>query len=214
MKILLQVVGAALLVTVAAAQNAPQGTSNNAQQGTHPVQQQSPAVNNATASIPVIPGVSVTDTSNKGEARISKEVRHELLMLPYYTLFDDLRYRVNGYSVELLGDVINPTLKTDAEKAVKNIEGVEQVINHINILPPSPMDDRIRQQVARAVFGADGLSRYGWEAAPSIHIIVNGGHVKLTGVVGNEGDKNLAGIRANGVPGVFSVENNLVVSKG
>jgi hyperosmotically inducible periplasmic protein len=114
----------------------------------------------------------------------------------------------------LLGDVINPTLKTDAEKAVKNIEGVEQVINHINILPPSPMDDRIRQQVARAVFGADGLSRYGWEAAPSIHIIVNGGHVKLTGVVGNEGDKNLAGIRANGVPGVFSVENNLVVSKG
>jgi hyperosmotically inducible protein len=215
MKVLLGVIGTAVLATVAVAQNAPQGSSNNAQQGTHPVQQQSQAVNNATSAIPVIPGFKVTDTStNKGEARISKEVRHELLMLPYYTLFDDLRYRVNGYTVELLGDVINPTLKTDAEKAVKDIEGVEQVVNHINVLPPSPMDDQIRQRVARAVFSAGGLSRYGWEAAPSIHVIVNRGHVKLTGVVSNEGDKTLAGIRANEVPGVFSVENDLVVEKG
>jgi hyperosmotically inducible protein len=205
---------AAALLSVAAGQSTQTTPSSNAQQGTHPEQQQSPAVNNATAAIPVIPGYSVTDTSNKGEARISKEVRHELLMLPYYSLFDDLRYRVNGYTVELLGDVINPTLKGDAEKAVKGIEGVEQVVNHINVLPPSPNDDRIRQQVARAVFGTDGLSRYGWEAAPSIHVIVNGGHVKLTGVVSNEGDKNLAGLKANGVPGVFSVENDLVVQKG
>ena len=214
MKVLAGAIAATLLVTVAAAQGAQQAPTSNAQQGTHPVHPQSPAVNNATASTPVIPGYSVTDTStNKGEARISKEVRHELLMLPYYTLFDDLRYRVNGYTVELLGDVINPTLKGDAEKAVKGIEGVEQVVNHINVLPPSPMDDRIRQQVARSVFSAGGLSRYGWEAAPSIHVIVNRGHVKLTGVVSNEGDKTLAGMRANQVPGVFSVANDLVVQK-
>jgi hyperosmotically inducible periplasmic protein len=116
--------------------------------------------------------------------------------------------------VELLGDVINPTLKTDAERAVKGIEGVEQVVNHINVLPPSSLDDRIRREVARAVFSADGLSRYGWEAAPSIHVIVNGGHVRLTGIVSSDGDKTLAGMRANQVPGVFSVENNLVVQKG
>src|SRR3954469_16330761 len=191
MRILAGFVMAGVLVSLAAGQSTPATPSSagqstqttypsNAQQGTHPVPQQSPAVNNATSAIPVIPGVNVNDTStNKGEARISKEVRHELLMLPYYTVFDDLRYRVNGYTVELLGNVVNATLKGDAEKAVKNIEGVEQVVNHINILPPSPMDDRIRQQVARAVFGTDGLSRYGWEAAPSIHVIVNSGHVTL-----------------------------------
>jgi hyperosmotically inducible protein len=215
MRIFAEIIAAAVLVTVAAGQSTQGTPSSNAQQGTHEEQKQSPAVNNATSATPVIPGYSVTDTStNKGEARISKEVRHELLMLPRYTLFDDLRYRVNGYTVELLGDVINPTLKGDAENAVKRIEGVEQVVNHINILPPSPNDDRIRRQIARAVFEADGLSRYGWEAAPSIHVIVNGGHVKLTGVVDSTGDKNLAGIRANQVPGVFSVQNDLVVVKG
>lgn len=214
MRIIGGILVAAVLVTVAAGQST-QAPSNNAQQGQRGVQQQSPAVNNATSAAPVIPGYSVTDTStNKGEARISKEVRHELAMLPYYTLFDDLRYRVNGYTVELLGDVVNPSLKTDAEKAVKSIEGVEQVINHINVLPPSPNDDRIRRQVARAVFSTGGLSRYSWEAAPSIHVVVNGGHVKLTGVVDTPGDKTLAGMAANQVPGVFSVENDLLVVKG
>jgi hyperosmotically inducible periplasmic protein len=214
MRMLAGIMVAAVLVTVAAGQSTQTTPSNNAAQG-RPAPQQAPAVNNATAAAPVIPGYSVTDTStNKGEARISKEVRHELAMLPYYTLFDDLRYRVNGYTVELLGNVVNPSLKGDAEKAVKDIEGVEQVVNHINILPPSPMDDRIRQQVARAVFNADGLSRYAWEAAPSIHIVVNNGHVTLTGVVDNSGDKTLAGMRANQVPGIFSVQNDLLVAKG
>jgi hyperosmotically inducible protein len=221
MKMIAGVMAVAILAGVAGAQSGQQQSgqqmpSSNAQQGSQPATQgQMSGASNATASTPVIPGTTITDTSmNKGEARISKEVRHELAMLPYYTLFDDLRYRVSGYTVELLGDVVNASLKTDAERAVKDIEGVEQVINHINILPPSPMDDRIRQQVARAVFGADGLSRYAWEAAPSIHVIVNSGRVRLTGVVDNSGDKTLAGIRANGVPGIFSVQNDLVVAQG
>jgi hyperosmotically inducible protein len=175
--------------------------------------QSTPAnINDVTGAIPVIPGVEITGP-NRGETRIAREVRHELLMLPFYSLFDDLRYRVNGGTVELLGDVINPTLKSDAESAVKKIEGVEKVENKINILPPSPMDDRIRQATARAIFSFGGLSRYGWEAAPSIHIIVRNGHTTLLGVVDSEADKNAAGIRANSVPGVFSVDNRLFVAK-
>lgn len=167
----------------------------------------------ATAAIPVIPGVKVSDEGlTKAEARIKREVRHELLMIPYYTLFDDLRYRVNGYTVELLGEVNNPVIKTDAENAVKKIEGVELVTNHIEVLPPSPADQRIREAAARRIFGFDGLSRYGWEAAPSIHIIVKNGHLRLIGVVDSKSDKNAAGIQANSIPGVFSVENNLVVA--
>src|SRR5512147_2243353 len=109
-------------------------------------------------------------------------------MLPYYTLFDDLRYRVNGTTVELLGNVNNGSLKSDAENVVKKIEGVEKVENKISILPPSSMDDRIRRATARSIFSFDGLSRYGWEAAPSIHIIVNNGHTTLLGVVDSEAD--------------------------
>lgn len=171
------------------------------------------SVNAVTESVPVIPGVVEIKGPNRGETRIAREVRHELLMLPYYSLFDDLRYRVNGSTVDLLGDVVNPSLKSDAARAVKGIEGVEKVDNQINILPPSPSDDRIRQRTAREIFSFGGLSRYGWEAAPSIHIIVKNGHTTLLGVVDSEADKNAAGIRANGVPGVFSVTNNLVVAK-
>lgn len=169
-------------------------------------------LNDFTGSIPVIPGIEIQGP-NRGEARIAREVRHELLMLPYYTLFDDLRYKVNGSTVELLGNVNNGTLKSDAENVVKKIEGVEKVENKINILPPSSQDDRIRRATARAIFSFGGLSRYGWEAAPSIHIIVKNGHTTLLGVVDNESDKNAAGLRANGVPGVFSVENQLQVVK-
>ncbi|MGE5112017.1 MAG: BON domain-containing protein [Acidobacteriaceae bacterium] len=178
--------------------------------------QQKPAsaegnLNEMTGSIPVIPGIQI-EGPNRGEARIAREVRHELLMLPYYTLFDDLRFKVNGDAVELLGNVNNPTLKSDAENVVKKIEGVSKVDNKINVLPPSSMDDRIRRATARAIFSYDGLSRYGWEAAPSIHIIVNNGHTTLLGVVDSEADKNAAGLRANGVPGVFSVDNKLQVA--
>ena len=145
---------------------------------------------------------------------LSAQVRHELVMLPYYNVFDDLAYRVDGSTVYLYGDVTRPTLKADAERAVQHIEGVTTVVNNINVLPLSPFDNQTRRAVYRAVFGYGGLYRYAMGANPSIHIIVDNGHVKLVGVVGTQADKNIAGIRANGVPGVFSVQNDLRVAQG
>ena len=140
-----------------------------------------------------------------------KEVRHQLLLLPYYSVFDNLLYKVDGDKVTLMGQVVRPTLKSDAENVVKEIEGVSAVNNEIQVLPVSPMDDQLRRAVYRAIYGDTVLSRYGMSALPSIHIIVNNGQVTLEGVVDSESDKNLANIRANGVPNVFSVTNNLVV---
>jgi hyperosmotically inducible protein len=151
--------------------------------------------------------------SDKAVQRIQKEVRHELLMLPYLDVFDNLAFKVDGYNVTLLGSVTRPTLKSDAEKVVKGIEGVEKVDNQIEVLPPSPMDDRLRLQLYRAIYGYPGLEKYAMPVNKPIRIIVNGGHVKLEGVVDNEADKNAAGIRAKGVPGIFSVDNNLQVVK-
>jgi len=146
------------------------------------------------------------------EVRIAHEVRHRLVMLPYYGVFDDLAFRLEGGTVTLLGAVTRPVLKSDAENTVKRIEGVTQVIDEIKVLPPSPMDDQIRRSVFRAIYGDPALStRYGFRAVPSIHIIVENGHVTLEGVVANEMDKNLCNLRANGVPNVFSVTNDLRV---
>jgi osmotically-inducible protein OsmY len=143
--------------------------------------------------------------------RISREVYHELVMLPQLTIFDHLSYKVDGSTVTLMGQVRNAVLKDEAGSAVKKIEGVQNVDNQIQILPPSPNDDRIRRQVARAIFNDDRLFPYSMGSVPPIHIIVNGGHVTLEGNVNSQGDKNEAGIRANSVPGVFSVQNNLRV---
>jgi hyperosmotically inducible protein len=143
--------------------------------------------------------------------RVEREVRHELVMLPYYGVFDNLAFKVDGSTVTLMGQVTRPTLKSDAEKVVKDIEGVERVVNNIEVLPLSPNDDKIRLAVYRAIYGDTALNRYGLQAVPPIHIIVNNGKVTLEGVVANEGDKNIANIRANGVPGVFGVTNNLRV---
>jgi hyperosmotically inducible protein len=151
------------------------------------------------------------EKSQRGQSNITKEVRHELVMLPYYGVFDNLQYRVEGDRVTLFGAVTRPTLKSDAEKAVKGIEGVKRVDNEIEVLPLSSMDDNIRFAVYRAVYGDPGLSRYSYQAVPSIHILVKNGNVTLEGFVANEGDKNIAGIRANTVPGVFSVKNNLQI---
>jgi hyperosmotically inducible protein len=154
------------------------------------------------------------DAANPGQARLLKEVRHELVMLPYYNVFDNLSYRVNGSTVTLMGQVTRPTLKSDAGNVVKRLEGVTQVDNQIEVLPLSPNDDQIRYAVYRAIYGNSALStRYGYQAVPSIHIIVRNGNVNLEGVVANEGDKNIANIQANGVSGVFSVTNNLRVEK-
>ena len=145
--------------------------------------------------------------------RIQKEVRHELVMLPFLTVFDNLAFKVDGYDVTLLGQVTKPTLKSDAEGAVKRIEGVEKIDNQIEVLPLSPMDDRLRQNLYRAIYGYPALQRYAMPVLKPIRIIVKNGHVTLEGVVDSEADKNIAGIRANGVHGTFSVTNNLVVAK-
>jgi hyperosmotically inducible protein len=144
------------------------------------------------------------------ETRIAREVRHQLLMLPYYGVFDDLAFFTAGSTVTLVGEVTRPTLKSAAENVTKHVEGVTEVINKIEVLPPSPMDDQIRAAEYRAIYGDPSLStRYGFRALPSIHIIVKNGHVTLEGVVANEGDKNLVHMRANSVPNVFSVTDNL-----
>jgi hyperosmotically inducible protein len=150
-----------------------------------------------------------------GVKRVIKEVHHELVMLPYYGVFDNFAYKVdpNG-TVTLLGAVTRPTLKSDAENAVKRIEGVEHVDNQIDVLPPSPADDRIRRATYKAIYGNTVLSRYALQAVPPIHIIVKNGNVTLEGAVGAEMDKTVAGTQANGVSGVFSVKNNLLVDNG
>jgi BON domain len=145
-------------------------------------------------------------------AYLTRQVGHELRMLPYYSIYDDLSYRVDGGTVTLYGYVVRPILKSDAENVVKHIEGVEQVVNRVEVLPLSGFDNSIRRREARAIYGFPSLQRYGLGTQPSIHIIVNNGHVTLTGVVDNQADKNVAYIQANSVPGVFSVTNNLRVA--
>jgi hyperosmotically inducible protein len=153
-----------------------------------------------------------TGVDQKSLNRIYKEVRHELVMLPYYGVFDNLAYKVDpDGTVTLLGQVARPALKSDAENAVKHIEGVEKVVNHIEVLPTSINDDRIRRDAYRAIYGNDVLSQYQMRAVPPIHIIVNNGHLTLEGVVARDMDKQIAGVQANSVPGAFSVTNNLVV---
>jgi hyperosmotically inducible protein len=150
---------------------------------------------------------------SQDQGRIMQEVRHQLVMLPYYSIFDDLAFRVDGSTVTLLGEVTNPVLKSDAENVVKRVEGVTQVNTQIKVLPLSPMDWQIRRAEFRAIYGDPQIGdRYGHQALPGIHIIVDNGNVKLEGVVENQGDKNLINIRANTVPNVFHVENDLQVA--
>jgi hyperosmotically inducible periplasmic protein len=150
-------------------------------------------------------------SGNRAQDRITREVRHELVMLPYYGVFDNLTYRVDGSAVTLMGQVTRPTLKSDAGNVVKGVEGVERVDNKIQVLPLSSMDDGLRLALYRAIYGHPGLDRYSLQAVPPIHIVVENGKVTLEGVVANQSDKDMAGIRANGVSGVFSVVNNLRV---
>jgi hyperosmotically inducible protein len=146
------------------------------------------------------------------ENRIAREVRHQLVMLPYYGVFDDIAFRVDSGKVTLLGAVTRPTLKSDAENVVKRVEGVTDVVNNIEVLPLSPMDDQIRMAEYRAIYGDPILStRYGFRALPSIHIIVKNGHVTLLGVVDSESDRTIAEMKARMVPGTFEVKNELIV---
>ena len=145
--------------------------------------------------------------------RITREVRHELVMLPYYSVFDNLAYQVQpDGTVVLMGQVVRPTLKQDAEARVRKIEGVERIENKLEVLPTSINDDRLRQTLYRAIYGHNALSKYAVEAVPSIHIIVKNGQATLEGEVMNEMDKNIAYMQASSVPGVFKVTNNLRVA--
>ena len=145
--------------------------------------------------------------SEKSLSRVRKEVRHELVTLPYYGVFDNLAYRVapDG-TVTLVGQVTRPSLKTDAERVAKDIEGVKKIVNELEVLPLSTSDDQLRMALFRAIYSSEGLNRYALQAVPSIHILVKNGDVALEGVAATEADKNLAGIQANTVPGVFSVK--------
>jgi len=154
-------------------------------------------------------GSAIVSSGTKAQDRIVREVRHELVMLPYYGVFDNLTYRVDGTTVTLMGQVTKPTLKSDAGNVVKGIEGVERVDNKIQVLPLSSMDDGLRLAEYRAIYGTPGLDRYAMQAVPPIHIIVDNGKVTLEGVVSTQADKDTAGVRANTVSGVFSVTNNL-----
>ena len=156
-------------------------------------------------------GFAANHTGEAGERRLEKEVRRELVTLPFYSLFDHFAFRVEGYTVTLMGKVSSPTLKSDAENVVKRIEGVEKVVNEIKVLPLSPNDDELRLRLYRAIYGHSVLQTLAIRAVPPIHIIVEKGDVTLEGVVASEMQKNIAGIQANGVPGVFSVTNNLRV---
>ncbi len=145
--------------------------------------------------------------------RIVREVRHELVTLPYYGVFDWLTYEVqNDGTVVLRGEVVRPSTKSDAEGRVKEIDGVGRVVNQIDVLPNSPSDDRLRLALYRSIYGFNSpLFRYATQSVPSIHIVVNRGHVTLKGVAANRGDAQLAYVRARGVPGSFSVKNELVI---
>ena len=161
--------------------------------------------------MPIAQGAVSTAQGKGGLSKLEKEVRHELVMLPYFGVFDNLEFQVSedGKHVTLSGQVTRPTLRSDAGRVVERMEGVQRVTNNIEVLPLSSMDDRTRLAVAQTLFRDSVLSRYSWGAVPPIHIIVKNGHVTLQGMVATETDKNIATIRANGVFGVFSVTNDL-----
>jgi hyperosmotically inducible protein len=157
--------------------------------------------------------ISTAPAAEQELSRIERQIRKELVTLPFYGVFDNLSFKVQGSEVTLMGQVTRPTLKTSAERVVMSVEGVKKVDNQIEVLPNSPNDDSIRRAVYRAVYSQSALQRYQIRAVPPIHIIVKNGNVTLEGVVATEADKNIAGVQANGVSGVFSVKNNLSVEQ-
>ena len=144
---------------------------------------------------------------------LTEQVRHKLAMIPWYSVFDNLEYRVDGDTITLMGQVTRPVIKDEAEFSVKKIEGVKVVENQIEVLPPSPFDDQVRRNEYRSIYSFGPLQPYALGVNPGIHIIVKGGNVTLEGVVRTQADKDAANIRARSVPGVFAVKNNLRVEK-
>jgi hyperosmotically inducible protein len=167
--------------------------------------------------IAVIAVLSVLTPAQRKDSRtlrMEADIERELFMLPNYSVFDFLAFRIEpGGTVRLLGQVIRPTLKADAERRLKRVEGIEQVINDIEVLPASPGDDAIRLAVARNIYNSTALDRYGFQSQPPIHIIVKQGRVTLEGVVDSESDKTVAGLKAREITGVFEVKNNLSIAQ-
>lgn len=163
----------------------------------------------ATVLLTIVPAVAIAQGAI--DPQLSRRVRRELVTLPYYGVFDNLGYSINGGNVTLYGQVVRPTTRSDAERRVKKIAGVTRVVNNIKVLPLSRFDDQIRAATFRSIANMGGLHRYLRGTNPSIHIVVDRGHVTLEGVVSGSGDRTLAYHAANRVPGVFSVRNNLRV---
>ena len=148
------------------------------------------------------------------QARLVQEVRHELVMLPNYSLFDNLEFQITGVdTVVLSGQVARPILKSEAEDVIRKLERVGKVVNNIEVLPVSPQDDRLRIAAYRTIYGKPGMDKYAIQAVPPIHIIVKNGRITLAGTVGSQMDKDLAGMAAQGISGTFGVTNNLAVKK-
>ena len=165
------------------------------------------------AASSAVPEQDRTASSAKYSSYLNKEVHHRLAMLPWYGVFDNLAYNINGTEVTLTGQVVRPVTKSDALGSVRRIEGVTKVIDNITVLPPSDFDNQIRRAEYRAIFSEAQLSGYSMGVNPSIRIIVDNGHVTLVGYVDNETDVHLATLRANSVPNVFSVTNELKVAR-
>jgi hyperosmotically inducible periplasmic protein len=159
----------------------------------------------------VAKSVSSSANDGPGSAQLAKKVRSKLVTLPYYGVFDNLAYSIDGGRVTLHGQVVRPSTRSDAERSVARIEGVTQVVNKIKVLPLSGFDDSVRRNTYRALSRSGGLYRYFMGTNPSIHIIVDRGHVTLVGTVNTRMDSQLAYVAANGVSGAFSVTNNLQV---
>ncbi len=157
------------------------------------------------------PGTPTETLSPESFQKLANKVRHELVMLPYYDVYDNLYFRIDGRTVTLLGQTPNATTKSSAGNVVKHIEGVDKVINNIELLPPSPADERIRRATYRAIYSYGPLFKYSHAPVPPIHIIVKNGRITLEGIVDSESDKQIAGMQANQVPGTFQVTNNLRV---
>ena len=156
---------------------------------------------------------AASDLSPEAQQKIVQEIRHQILMLPYYGVFDNLGFRLQGRTVILEGQVATSSLKPDTERAVKKIEGVDKVVNNIQVLPPSPMDNQVRQAVYNAIYKYPALFKYANLPIAPIRIIVKNARVTLYGVVDNETDKNMCTMRVNQVPSVLSVTNELRVVK-
>lgn len=150
-------------------------------------------------------------SAEQSPSSLSHEIHHQLLELPFYSVFDFISFTLEGHKVTLSGQVVRHTLKNDAEGAVKSIEGISAVVNNIEVLPVSVSDDEFRRNVYRSIYEDPSLARYATQAVPPIHIIVKNSGVSLEGLVTSETDKNLAALRARSVPNVLSVKNNLVV---